>query len=174
MNTNLIVGIIAGVVVLGGAVYFFSRPGDSDQEANGPESGEEQTAGSFSGSIKDLAARGGSWKCDIDTSTSQAVSSGTVYVDGKNIRADFSSNVEGYGVADSHMIADGEYVYSWSSVAPQGMKVKMTLSDGSGEATAQAEVMDSNVEYAYDCQQCSADQSKFSLPNSVMFMELAI
>lgn len=169
MNTKIIVGVVAAAV-LGGGAYMLMQKKSMDPAVQTGASSEVggATAGAFSGSMADLSKRGGSWKCTVDTSTAQAASSGTVYVSGKKVRAEFAMNVQGYGTMNSYMIADGEYTYSWSSAMPQGVKAKMTAEETSSPATS-GESMDANSKYSYNCEAWTADESKFVVPTDVTF-----
>lgn len=172
MNTNTAIGVVVGmVVVLGGGYYLMnqnSTPTDMSAIGAQEETGETAQAGTVKGSFASLATRGGSWKCTVDTSTAQSVSSGVTYVSGGKVRADFTTSVQGYGAVESHMIADGEDVYTWSSMMPQGIKSKMTM-QGTGGAETSGQGMNANMEYSYDCQPWSADSAMFAVPADITF-----
>ncbi|MDO8522456.1 MAG: hypothetical protein Q7S08_04190 [bacterium] len=179
MSTNFIVGLVVGaVVVIGGGYYLMTNSGGSasdskaaqEQEQNVAESTEATLAqaGKFNGSLSELAARGGSWKCTVDASTAQSVSSGVTYASGGKVRSDFSTKVQGYGNVESHVIADGQDVYTWSSVMPQGIKTKMAQQTDGGTATS-GQGVNTNQPYSYDCQPWTADASVFVTPSSVVF-----
>lgn len=176
MNQNTAIGIVVGlVVVLGGGYYLMSAKTAQAPEGSGTQTVEttpaveSAQAGKFTGSLTDLATRGGSWKCTVDASTAQSVSAGVTYVSGGKVRGDYTTNVEGYGKAESHMIADGEYVYTWSSMMPQGVKTKMVAQGAGGTATS-GQGADANQSYSYDCQPWTADASLLVPPANVTFM----
>lgn len=184
MNTQLVAGLLAAAVVIGGGAYFLARSSspstaenpaalNTDIEADTNTSAE---AGEFEGSIVKLVARGGEWKCTVDSSSStgagQASASGVVYVSGEKIKADFDVTVPSLGAMKAYMIADGEYVYSWSSMMPQGVKMEQADSwSGEGAATS-GRVVDVNSSYSYDCEPADADASLFVPPANVTFMTL--
>lgn len=176
MNKNMIIGAVVAIAVVAGGGYYFMNGAavdpmvadDSGMYLN-PDSDGSVQAGKFSGSLADLAARTGSWKCTVDTSTVEAVSSGVTYVSGGKVRSDFSSSVGGYGNIETHMIADGEYVYSWTSMMPQGVKAKMTASSGGADTATAGASADANVRYSYDCQPWTADPSLFVVPSDITF-----
>lgn len=177
MDTKLIVGVLVGVAVLGGGVYFFSEtataPSGSDTVLSGDSMDQlaavgALTSGKFEGSFADLSTRGGEWKCMVDTSTAEAVSSGSVYVSQKNVRGDFTSDVASYGQVESHIITDGESVYTWTSVMPQGFKMKMVATgNDSGKPSGQGG--DANQKYSYDCEPFTVDASLFVVPSDIQF-----
>lgn len=175
MKTSIIVGVVSVVIIAGGTYYFMSNKpqGDSPQPQSGSlASGEAAQPGTFTGSFADLASRTGSWKCTVDAATAQSVSSGVTYVADGKVRADFTSNVQGYGSIQSHMIADGGYAYTWSSMMPQGMKVRMAAAPGAGNTTSSGQGADVNQSYQYDCQPWSGDASVFVLPANVTFVPM--
>jgi len=177
MNTKIAIGVLAALVVIGGGYYFLhgAKSPDGSKEAQGteqPADANSESGGAYTGSFADLAARGGNWKCTIDSksdaSAGQAVSSGTVYVSGKNVRGDFATAVPNYGSVQSHMIADGAYVYSWSSVMPKGIKTAMAAAP-TGSGAPQGGGTNENTSYRYDCEPSSADASLFTPPANVTF-----
>ena len=173
MTQNTAIGIVVGlVVVLGGGYYLMglgATPGAQTQAlmATSTPQAETAEAGKFTGSIAELATRGGSWKCTVDSTTTHVVSSGVAYVSDGKVRGDFTTSVSGYGNLESHMFADGTDVYTWSSVAPQGMKMKMTaLSTDNVHLGYGAQA---NESFSYDCQPWVADVSLLTPPASVTF-----
>lgn len=176
MNTKLIAGIVALGILAGGAYYFMNGSSTgADVTGDAPKGGAE--AGAFKGSMAALMERGGNWKCTVDSSANTgagtALSSGVVYVSGNKVRADFTSTVQGFGNVESHMIADGESVYSWSSMMPQGFKLPQTQMTGEGGTETSGSGFDANQSYAYDCQPSSAQASLFTAPANITFTELS-
>lgn len=178
MNTKLVLAVVAGVVVVGAGAFIAIN--GATKSALTDEGSEQQAtqpaqAGAFQGSFADLAARGGDWKCTVDaqasTGAGQALSSGVVYVSGRKVRGDFTSTVQGIGRVDSHLMADGTDVYSWTSLYPQGMKTKMAASgDETTETSGQG--ADANQKYSYHCEPAQADASLFIAPTNVTFRTL--
>lgn len=156
---------------MGGAYYITNHKEPAQPEAAQPQQQEqtqEAQAGSYTGSLADLAKRGGSWKCTVDSSTAQAASSGIVYVSGDMVRGDFTSTIQGYGSVGSHLLVNDGYSYSWSSMMPQGIKTKVTTTGDGGTATSGSGA-DVNHSYSYDCAPWTADASLFTVPTDVTF-----
>jgi hypothetical protein len=179
MNTKIIIGIVA-VVAVAGAGYAFTRTSPAGMPAQTQEQTQETSAaaqsGQFTGSIADLSARGGDWKCTVDaqaaTGGGAAASSGVVYVSGKKVRGDFTSTVQGIGPVEAHLVADGTNVYSWSSLLPQGIKTTMAASEPEESAATSGGGADANQRYTYDCQPAHADASLFVAPADISFRTL--
>jgi len=176
MNTNIAIGIVVAVVVLGGGYYVMtqgSMPTTEGVQGNLNEApiGTEAEAGKFNGSFSELATRGGSWKCTVDTSTAESISSGVTYVSGGSMRADFTTSVQGFGNVESHVLVSGQDVYTWSSMMPQGIKTTLSAQATGGTATS-GQGMDANTDYSYDCQPWTADTALFVVPTNITFKTL--
>lgn len=157
------------VAVLGLGYYWYSRtasPAPAAGDTTGQESAQSST---FTGSFKDLLTRGGDWRCTLESTVGGAASSGTTYTSGGMVRADVEMSVEGYGTMESHMIADGTNVYTWSPMMPFGVKASMTDSPVATPDTSGGESFDAAGAYSYHCEPWSADRSMFELPSGVTF-----
>lgn len=173
MNKNILIGIVGGgVLVIAGTYYALSIRGTSVQQAAQTQTStitenSEAQPEKFNGSLTQLASRTGSWKCTIDTAVAPASVSGTTYVAHGKVRGDFIATIKGYGDISTHMLFDDEYVYTWSSAMPQGMKMKMNLSSATG--TTSAQMMSTNQAYAYGCSPWTSDDALFVLPANIVF-----
>ncbi len=181
MNTKIIGLIaIAAVVAIGG---FFLLSGSKDEPSeematNTLQDTAEEEGTDFTGSLFDLARRGGDWKCTIDVradmSSSATAVSGVVYVSGNNVRADFTTTVPSVGEMTSYMIADDTSVYSWSSMTPQGVKVARDMAE---ESSSSPEDMSgggvsADQSYGYNCMPTTVDAALFVPPTDVSFMSM--
>jgi hypothetical protein len=179
MNTKVIVGLTVVGVLGVGAYLFMGNKGTSVAEVAMPESSREAAAGPFTGSVFDLAQRGGSWKCTVDTTATTgagaAMSAGTVHVSGTSVRADFTTTIAGMGPVESHMITDGSFAYTWTSMMPRGFKMKVdSTQTAQADATSQTsgEGMDAHQSYTYNCEKESPDATLFTPPSSISFVEM--
>ena len=144
------------------------------EESITSESSEPVTqSGVFTGSTKDLMARGGNYKCTFAQEVENSKSTGTVYISGQKLRGDFKSDVTAAGASmsvESYMISDGTSMWTWSSMLPTGFKmevVKDTTADGTTPMSQQ--MFDANMNLSYDCAPWTVDESKFVLPSTVTF-----
>lgn len=183
MNTKTIAIVVGVIVVLGVGYYFYTqsptysasnRVGTnplyegSETDTTTPGSSDEVSAtGNFTGTMAELAARGGSYKCTFDALTAASQSSGTVYVSAGKVRGDFTTGASGATV-ESHMLQLNDYIYMWSAMAPSGVKVKVGPVD-STPAGQNAQYTAANASYDYDCQGWQADSSLFQFPPNVTF-----
>ena len=168
-QTLLIAGAIVAVVIIAAAGFFlFKKPTQTPQESTitQPTQLEESQT---KGSIKNLLAAGKNQTCTIKYPVGEQMGEGTVYVSGKNLRGDFTMTSAGK-TFDSHMIQDETYMYSWSSLSPQGVKMKIAELE-KVQASPTAESVDLNQEVDVNCSSWSVDSGKFTPPADVNFME---
>ncbi len=173
MSTKIIGGVVALVLVAGGAAYFvMNQPpaspaqGGATNTANTSENG----SGAFQGSLADLMGRGGDWQCTFNVENEVSKSDGTVFVSGEKLRGDFASMVPQLNqTIDSHMIQSEGYVYVWTSLTTQGFKSKATLGTADGTTAFKDQGVDINQQYNYNCSPWTVDVSKFELPAGVTF-----
>jgi hypothetical protein len=187
MNTKTIAIVVGVVVVLGAGYYFYSQSptyqnnnstvGTADHPSQatsvtpntnpGSSTGKQVTAaGNFTGTMAQLASRGGSYKCTFDNSASGADTKGTVYVSADKVRGDFTTTAQGVP-AVSHMLQLNGYTYMWSTITPAGVKLKIAPTNPANPTNAQYAV--ASASYHYDCQGWQQDSSVFQIPASVTF-----
>jgi hypothetical protein len=183
MSTKYIAIAVGAVVVLGGAWYFLGNSSvptapategsESMQEGDDAAMTDGAADGTFTGSLGDLAKRGGNYQCTFTQDASGAKSSGTVYVSGYQIRGDFTSTVAAANMTiTTHMVQDGGYDYVWSSASPMGFKTKVVgTSGGDGYAPTSGTQVNMGQSYGYKCVPWTVDKSKFTLPAGVQFTE---
>lgn len=134
---------------------------------------------SITGSVFDLMKLGKTLKCTYDMNTEGAALSGTSYISGNRMRGDFESTDPTGNKIQSHMISDGEWVYTWTSAAPQGFKMK--VSDADSEATtpsestpAESQKLDAlKNDLDYKCAVWVEDTSLLQVPSDVEFVDFS-
>lgn len=179
---KLLIGLIVALIAAGGVYYFMSSsPADTENEqsattSEGTNATEaQQIDGTFTGSFQELVGRNGSFTCTFTHESDRAVSSGTIYVADDRVRGDFTTETQDMN-AESHMIQKGGYMYTWSSMSPQGFK--MAVPEGSdtadieGEANTSGQYVSMDEEYEYQCESWTVDEAQFSLPD-VPFVDTA-
>lgn len=195
MSLKLLIGLIITLGAIGGgtAVYINSQSSvetrdehdgvriEGEVDENGIHNGDMSVSVGAdvdvklngTGSITDLIARGGEYKCTFSSSDPNAESSGTVYIDGNLVRGDFTSSLKAGGqVAKTHMIQKDGYVYTWMDGTAQGFKLPVAATQGNAQAAAQGNysmAMGSAVGN-YACEKWNGDSAQFSVPASVNFM----
>ncbi|MEZ4103430.1 MAG: hypothetical protein R3B55_02670 [Candidatus Paceibacterota bacterium] len=178
--------LVLGILILGGAALLIFSGGknkDKDENVITEESSMEQDSNKEAENQKDfeekttlnsLMKKGGNYECVFSHKTEVGESTGTVYISGQKIRGDFSSKVSVAGLGDmgdiqTHMISDGESIYSWSSMSSDGYKIPKSEE---GKSNQENTNFKSDQELDYKCVAWSVDQSKFSLPTNITFKSI--
>lgn len=176
--------ILLGLILVTAAVLIIKGAGKNDpvampnaEEDASPDSGDavtnEEELGTFKGSSAELMARGGNHKCTFAQEVENSKTLGTVYVSNAKMRGDFKTDVNASGAVmsvESHMISDGEFIWTWSGIMPTGMKMKIDQSVAIEGSPQQS--FDTNQELEYLCVDWTPDESQFTLPSAVTFTEI--
>lgn len=171
-NIAIIAGTVGLIIVLFVAGYFAMNK-KSAQNPQNPETATSQEATSDAqtkGSIKSLLSAGKNQTCTIKYPQADQMGQGTVYVSASKVRGDFLFTSEGKAF-DSHMIQDGEFMYSWSSASTQGTKMKTSDLEKVQPSPTSGQV-DLNSEVNLDCSAWSVDNAKFSPPSNITFTDI--
>lgn len=173
MIKNIVIGLgvvgLAGLAIFGGlkkedkviieATVTEEKEGSED---NLPKNFDEKTT------LASIMGRGGNYKCTFSHKTDFSTSSGVVYIGGKKVRGDFKSSVSigSIGDIESHMISNGDFVYTWSEMSPQGFKAKATQNLQSDNTS-----VPTNQELDYKCDSWRIDEEMFVVPSDITFVE---
>ena len=167
-----ILALFVGLALVGGGAWYVLQKQDaSEAPSQSQEAGSDapsNESGKFRGSLQQLMARSGSWRCDVSMTTEGVTSTGTTYVANGNVRADFVSNIPQVGSIESHMIMKDNTAYTWTSMAPQGFKFPISGQENQPEVSAEVAAQ-INQAYDYDCRAWPTDESKFALPSGITF-----
>lgn len=170
MNKQLM--IIGGAVVIAllalGAFMVLGKSANAPSQVTEVANQAEQEDSSKA-SIKSLLGMGKNQTCTVNMPAGEGNSEGTVYVSGKNMRMDFTTIAGGSNI-EGHMIQDGEFMYSWSSAANQGTKIKISeLAMPAGSPSTSQVDLDQEIDV--NCSDWSVDNSKFTPPADVTFVD---
>ena len=165
MNAKVLAGIVAGVVVLGGAYFFLS--GGNEASVTVSSDSEESVKNRFAA----LVQSGQSYQCTFEYNDGENVSSGTVYMAGgaERLRGDFNVTDSAAGAMEVHMVRDGGYNYLWGSTMPQGIKMAVTNEETLFEGETNSPV---NEDVDYECRPWNVDNDKFELPSDIEFQDM--
>lgn len=173
MSNNVLLLFIIGVVVVAGGGYFLV----SNTGGGGGESGdamrEEQVGTGGSGTLASLMASRQNLECTFEHRDGANVTSGTVYMTGgaERMRGDFTLEQGSAEAMEAHMIRTGGYNYVWGSFFPQGIKSKVTAENEGKLFDDDEGGIDEDT--TFDCASWRVDNSKFSLPSGVEFMDIS-
>jgi len=137
------------------------------------EAGSEQGT-AFTGSVDDLIKAGKSVRCVLLAKGNEDISSGTIYVSGNKARSDFEQKGADNKNYPGHFISDGTWMYAWSE-ANKGQAVKFKIEEiQKEEFKSQADkqgVENYENKMDYKCYAWKADQSYFTPPADIEFMD---
>lgn len=173
---NLLIGIFAAIVLVGGGAYVAMNPevvtNFTSSMATETEEGaeNENESASVGSTFAALVARGQAVTCTFNHDDGAGNrSSGTVYMTGgaAQIRGDFT--VESPVATSATFIRTGGYNYMWGPAMPQGVKTKV-VNETELMSGDQNGGIDKDTEFS--CQAWTVDSSKFVVPSTVQFMEV--
>ncbi|MFZ2501034.1 MAG: hypothetical protein WAW90_03590 [Minisyncoccia bacterium] len=186
---NKIIGIIAGVIVLGGAWYLVATPskvGDTSDVATTTSQVASSTTVATQAPVKSGTAQKAplppakvngvgpfsylfslkqSLVCTIKTSPAKRT--GTMYIADGMMRANLSGYVNGV-LTNTVMISSGEYLYVWTRGSTRGLKLPAAVSV-SGSAIASNGGFDPVSNLTYSCNLWTKDASVFAPSSAVSF-----
>lgn len=160
--------VLVGIAIVGAGLWYLvlRAPVAPTEDVQAPSDT------TFTGSLSELAARGGTSQCTFSSDANGIATNGTVYVSGANIRGDFTTAVPSFGTVESHMIADGTTVHTWSSMMNTGFSMPQTQAQATENIEMQGQSMDLQQSYSYSCVPWIPDASKFELPSEITFTTL--
>lgn len=157
-------GAIAVVIIGAGLLMFRSAyHGDASKD----------TPIHASGSMTDIIAKGGSWKCEVSHKNASDDTAGVVYIADGKMRGDFESTIPQTGKIETHMISDASYAYTWTSLMKTGMKIKVTPQAATSSASVEKQDM-YHQQYDYQCSSWKPDATFFNLPTDIAFNEMGM
>lgn len=177
---------ILAVIIIGIGVFAFMDkqnrgPRETLENPNTEEVAEvdsvtETTVPEKKMSFGQFVQQGGSYKCTVDQYINGDYSNATegeVYIDGGMIRGDYVVEAQGMSLDTSVIVRDG-FVYSWTSLAPNGVKVPVDMNASSQADTAMSGAYAWNADQIgdYDCVDWNADASLFVVPADITFQEI--
>ncbi len=159
--------VIAVVIILLVGIVGYTQLNKSSQQTGSSDEAMSK------GSIKSLLGQGKNVNCTINYPGTQG-QDGTVYVSGNKMRGDFSMVVD-EKTTDSHMINDGTFVYTWSSMSSQGTKMKVEAVEEAAEkaGTEQKQNVDLDAEVDYKCTPWSVETAMFVPPTNIEFIDFS-
>ncbi|PIP55526.1 MAG: hypothetical protein CO183_00480 [Candidatus Zambryskibacteria bacterium CG_4_9_14_3_um_filter_42_9] len=172
----LVIAIIA-ILAIGGGVYYAKNQSENktvetETEMETGASMEIELGVNTRGSLRSLVSLGRNVMCTFTSSADGYESEGTVYISADNsMRGDFTSNFTAQGSVESHMIMNADNSYFWSG--NQGTKMSTNkLNKDTGVSTDSNQSVDLDSDVDYKCSEWSRDNSKFSVPSTVTFIDI--
>lgn len=174
MNTKTILIALAAAVVIGGGIWWFAGGKDDDSAS---QSGQETTNFSQASTINELLAQNENLMCTYSGTDDQGnANSGTVYLADGRMSGNFSLRAPGEDAIASNLINDGQYQYSWQEGEDEGVKISLEQITANqpamdSQSDEPASSVDQDEDYNFECQEWSVDESRFSPPGDVDFID---
>lgn len=191
--SKIAIWVLVGIVVIGGGYYALntSKNNNTDQSQNevvvedtntlNQEEdvannivAEEPTSNKKMAFSQFLANDKGSYQCTVNQYVNNIESKGKVYLNNGMINGEFNTTVSGISI-DTYLIVRDGFTYTWSSMLQgTGFKAKVVESTNTNTDTKTSGQYSFNAEQIgnYDCQPWTPDESKFTLPSSIIFKEV--
>jgi hypothetical protein len=169
--------ILAIILLLlgGGAALFFKQNKKNPVEKNivKPLTQNEVTETPKQKSLQDLIASGVPQKCTYSDISDGVNISGTSYISGGEVRADYSTEVQN-NTSVGHMIFDGTTSYVWMDGSTTGFKLeKAELTPGESSVGSQ-KALDMQKSLDYKCGIWVPDATLFQPPANIKFSSLSV
>lgn len=166
-KTFFILALISVSILLTGCTPKNKEDGNSTTN----ETNQEE---SLKGSLFDLVKLGKNVKCTFSIKDEGGESSGTTYVSGGKARSDFTAATTTGEKYESHSITDNDWIYTWTSVSEQGMKMKLSelpKSEDTDKISAAKSFESINENMDYKCSPWLPDGNKFNAPTNIEFID---
>jgi hypothetical protein len=119
------------------------------------------------GSLKELVEREESLHCSYEGTMEGDSVSQDIYLSDEKYRIEMETSFDGK-TQQSYLINDGEWIYSWNSMTPQGIKMSHDfIEEQGGSEDLSVDMSDVST---YSCKPWSPKQSTFDVPSDIEFM----
>ena len=182
MKITKIIPIIIVALVALVALFFISKPKTEQTLTPTKESTvqkPEKDVDSFTGNLMDLLKLGKAVKCTGSFSGEDGSMNMVVYASGKKSYSEMEVDAGEDGMLKTYSIFDGEWMYNWNDM---GMATKMNVSDmedlekdmPAADDFEQGEKPQAfQQQFDYKCAPWISDNSKFTPPSDIEFMDLS-
>ena len=171
-KTLVIVAAVIILLLLGGAAYLMlsksSKTGTPAEKTSVTE--PKGSSSSITGSLKSLLTGGKTQTCTITYPDNKG--SGTIYVADKKFGGTFTIKETNGKDITGYMVSDGTYMYTWSTAAAMGIKIKLETAEKAAGNT-QTGTGDLNQEVNLNCSPWIVDSSKFAVPTNIQFTDMS-
>jgi len=157
------------VLIVSAAVLLLAA-GCGKKQAEQPEQKASQKS-TGQQTFKELAS-GKPQKCEVRFNQEGNQSQGTMYVGGGKMRNDSTATVAGKTIV-SHMILDGNTIYTWVDGQSTGFKMEATASEAEKSQAGKQKPVNLEQKVNYTCESWSVDTSLFSLPANITFSDFS-
>jgi len=135
---------------------------------------EEMEEESLNANIFDLVELGKSVKCTYEDDGDDKNIKTQTYISNGKTRSDIEIEEVDGSITESHVLSDGEWMYTWSIESKQGNKINLKeIKEQSTKIEGQnADYSNQSERVDYKCSPWIADESKFEIPTDVEFINI--
>lgn len=172
--TKTIVSIIVVLILVGVGITIAGKNADAPTDIKENEVSNE----SIKGSIQSLFSKGKDITCTFEREDEFGRTEGTVYVSAGKLAGDFVFKDSDEVEFKTQIIQDNEYSYTWG-LSPAGeMAIKMRVSEIESATTAESDnseviTFNPDEEVDYTCNNWDKDDSKFTPPSDIVFIDMS-
>ncbi len=175
-NKQAIIGIIAAVVILIGAVgvFLYSQNNKKSEPNTTTTTNETDKNISMASDLTSILKSGKTQQCTFSyTDESGNSTSGKTYMTSGQMRTDVTSSVNAKS-STIYVIRDGDDNYIWGSDFPNntGMRLTMSIDEYASNENSK-KYFDPNMKADYECGGWTVDSTMFTPPSSVKFQDLS-
>jgi hypothetical protein len=170
-NIAVIIAAVILILVLAISGYLILNYAKPSAQPNKTASEQTQPANSVSGSILSLLSGGKTVYCTIAYPDNKGT--GKIYVSDKKFAGEFSIKDANGKEITSNTVSDGTYVYVWSSMMTNGVRMKLEDIKGTAQNVQSAQSVDLNQNVNLKCSPWTVDNSKFTAPTSIKFQDVS-
>ncbi len=187
MKLKTLLLLFSLTLILTGCNLFSSLTGTDDTQEQGTEptstTGTNDTDGgseSLVGSITDLLQRGIPMHCTVTYTEEDSTGTVNTYVANNKFYTEIAAVLNDGTEQTYYALSDGEWSYMWSPEQGQGIKMQFDatqfeegfdLPDTPGLET-EVDQPDYSQDYNYNCTPWIPDNSKFTPPTDITFMDM--
>lgn len=171
MNKKIgVIILVVLLVLLGGGAYVMMNKSSKTPTAEGtPTASPTETtaqAALTQGTLKSLMGLAKPQTCTF--TSSDATTTGTVFVTDGKMAGDFTTTKEGNTVT-AHMVVSDGYSYLWTGMTKVGFKVSLAEAQKAEATSTNNQGVGLNENVSYSCKDWSVDASKFTIPTDIKF-----
>lgn len=173
---NKIIAVVAAIliIVLGLGGYLFLGKNQTKTVNTTANTKEATNSGSnaMQSSITDLFTSGATKQCTFDVKGSTGgETKGTVYVSGNKAYGNFVMTANGK-TSGMYLIRNDTTFYTWGDSLPSGIKMTMDVNEMATKMQGgQYSSFNPSEKVNYNCTNWNADESKFTPPSNIKFMD---
>lgn len=178
----IIAGVVGVVLAVGGGLWYVNSRSEDSQNTNQAASSitPQTTTGDANKpkTIADFLAASQTQKCTFSYKEGTSDASGTMYfASGRKMSGDFKTVTDGKPT-DGNMIIANNTQYFWTPNTNKGVKIELTTvgsnsDDQASGAESASQGLDLDKNYDFNCSSWTLDESKFTVPTNVDFIDLS-